>query len=334
MKYLAFIFLFLSITEFSFNQSNKFLLEEDPVFPLWLKADYHQTDQTSGISFLFSECDNKYFLSVDDIGAIHLLTLNKNSSLKIEKINFGDYFKEFPKLDFEEIFFDKQDGSVYLSIEGNGVNYKNLSGIYKLNFDNKDILSKKIISIEKIQFEPDSLFREYLRDNVAYEGFAIDNNYFYLGLEGINDNKSFADSTIILIARKSDKKIIKEISTKSIGVQTVCGLYSDNDYSIWGVDRNARKIFYIKFDPEFNILNFWNHEASKRIPGYSHLNYLPSFESITIDDDNYLYIVDDPWKQVFVPPNEDLIHLDNNTINNFNNFIPIIFRYKIKEINN
>jgi hypothetical protein len=47
-----------------------------------------------------------------------------------------------------------------------------------------------------------------------------------------------------------------------------------------------------------------------------------------MDDDDNIYIVDDPWKEVFVPEEEILDQLDNETINNFKEFIPIIFKYK------
>jgi len=67
------------------------------------------------------------------------------------------------------------------------------------------------------------------------------------------------------------------------------------------------------------------------IPGYHNLNYLPSYESITMDDDDNIYIVDDPWKEVFVPKEEILDKLDKQTINNFKQYVPIIFKYKITQ---
>lgn len=84
----------------------------------------------------------------------------------------------------------------------------------------------------------------------------MDNNYFYLGLEGFQNNHQFADSSIIYIANKSDMKIVKQVSTKSLGIHTICGLFSDKNYSIWGVDRNSRKIFHITFNQDFTIQDF------------------------------------------------------------------------------
>jgi hypothetical protein len=106
-------------------------------------------------------------------------------------------------------------------------------------------------------------------------------------------------------------------------------LYSDENYSLWGIDRNNRTIFHILFDEDFNIKSFSKFDVATVIPGYNNLNYLPSYESITMDDDGDIYIVDDPWKEVFVPTQDILDKLDDQTIKNFKEYIPIIFKYKI-----
>jgi len=327
---LAFIFCFNFLLV---AQNENITLLSNENYPLWLKTNHSRTDQTSGITFIKSECDKKYFLVADDIGFIHLLILKDDTIFSIEKILFVDstfyYFFNFPKKDFEEIAFDKETGVVYLSVEGNGQNYNDYVGIYKLTFKDNDVLSKQITSIEKMAFIPSNIFYKYTNWNVGYEGFALDNNYFYLGLEGILKNYVFADSTYIFIANKSDLNIIKEISTKNLGITTVCGLFSDKDYSLWGIDRNNRKIFHILFDENFNVLTFSKFDGVTFIPGYHNLNYSPSYESITIDDEDNIYIVDDPWKEVFIPDQATLGKLDNATINNFKEYIPTIFKYKI-----
>ena len=326
-------FFLLSINVFINAQNENLSLFPDQNFPLWLKFDKYRTDQTSGIAFIKSECDKKYFLLADDIGFVHLLTLESDSIFSIEKILFADstdqYFANFPKKDFEEIAYDKYTGELYLSVEGNGENFNNYVGIYKLIFKDNDVLSKQIILIEKMTYEPKSLFYKYTNRNIGYEGFALDDNYFYLGLEGFINNSQFADSALIFVANKTDLNIIKEISTKSFGVHTICGLFSDEDYSLWGIDRNNRTIFHILFDEEFNVMNFSKFDGATFIPGYHNLNYLPSYESITIDDDDNIYIVDDPWKEIFVPKQDVLDKLDNETIKNFKEYTPTIFKYKI-----
>jgi len=331
-KALILLYLF-SFSLFVVAQNETITLLQDENFPLWLKANQSRTDQTSGITFIKSECDKKYFLLADDIGAIHLLTLKSDSIFNIEKILLADsidhYFSNFPKMDFEEIAYDKHSGDVFLSVEGNGENFNKYVGIYKLIFNENNVLSRQIISIEKITYNPNSLFYKHTAQNIGYEGFALDENYFYLGLEGFNNNSHFADSAIIFIANKSDFNIIKEISTKSLGVHTICGLFSDEDYSLWGIDRNNRTIFRILFDEEFNIKSFAKFDGETFIPGYRDLNYSPSYESITMDDDDNIYIVDDPWKEVFIPKQGILDSLNTETINNFKKYIPIIFKYKI-----
>lgn len=332
IRVLTLIFL-LSISVVLNAQSEIINLLPDINYPLWLKTDQSRTDQTSGITFIKNECDKKYFLLADDIGSINLLILNGDSIFSIERILFANnsdqFFSVFPKKDFEEIVYDENTGDVYLSVEGNGVNFNDFVGIYKLVFENRDILSKRIVYVEKMNFEPSSLFYKHTAWNIGYEGFALDDNYFYLGLEGFQNNYQFADSALIFIANKSDYNIVKEISTKSLGIHTICGLYSDEDYSLWGIDRNNRIIFHILFDEEFNIKTFAKFDGATVIPGYNNLNYLPSYESITMDDDGNIYIVDDPWKEVFVPKQDVLDKLDDQTTGNFKEYIPTIFKYKV-----
>ena len=332
IRVLTLLFL-LSICVVSNAQNENINLLPDINYPLWLKTDQSRTDQTSGITFIKNECDKKYFLLADDIGSINLLILNGDSIFSIERILFANssdqFFSEFPKKDFEEIVYDENTGDVYLSVEGNGVNFNDFVGIYKLVFENRDVLSKRIVYVEKMTYEPSSLFYKHTAWNIGYEGFALDDNYFYLGLEGFQNNYQFADSALIFIANKSDYNIVKEISTKSLGIHTICGLYSDEDYSLWGIDRNNRTIFHILFDEEFNMISFSKFDGATVIPGYNYLNYLPSYESITKDDDGNIYIVDDPWKEVFVPKQDILNKLDDQTTGNFKEYIPTIFKYKV-----
>lgn len=327
---LVIIFLFSLIVV---AQTENISLQPDEEFPLWLKTNQSRTSQTSGIAFIKSECDKKYFLLADDIGFINLLTIQNDSIFSIDKILFSDsvhnYFSSFPKQDFEEIAYDKNSNFVYLSIEGNGENFNEYIGIYKLIFQDNDIFSRKIVSIEKLIYNPVNVFYKYTSWNIGFEGFALDNNYFYLGLEGFQNNYQFADSTLIFIANKSDYNIVKEINTKSLGIHTICGLYSDEDYSLWGIDRNNRIIFHILFDEDFEIKSFSKFDGTMVIPGYRNLNYSASYESITFDDDNNIFIVDDPWKEVFIPKQDILDKLDDQTIGNFKEYIPTIFKYKV-----
>jgi hypothetical protein len=329
------LFFIFSFELFVNAQNENINLPPDEDFPLWLKTEQSRSYQTSGIAFIKSECDKKYFLLADDIGFLHLLTLKSDSIYSIDGISFTNYtdtyLAPFPKKDFEEIVYDERTCNVYLSVEGNGKEFNDFVGIYKLIFKDNDVLSKQVISIEKMNFKPSDLFYKYTNWNIGYEGFALDDNYFYLGLEGFVNNRQFADSALIFVVNKSHLNIIKTISTKSLGIHTICGLFSDEDYSLWGIDRNNRTIFHILFDTEFNIKSFSKFDGITLIPGYHNLNYLPSYESITMDDDDNIYIVDDPWKEVYVPKEEVLDKLDRQTINNFKEYVPIIFRYKITQ---
>lgn len=332
IRTLTYLLLFFSYS-FIFAQNELFNLELDSNYPLWLTTSECRTDQTSGIAFIKSESCKKYFLVADDIGSIHSLEISSDESIIIKPIIYSDSAKQFlstlPKADFEEIVFDRSANSVYLSIEGNRNNYRDYVGIFKIHFATDKFPFKEISYFEKLEFKPRETFLKYTDKNIGYEGLATDGNYFYLGLEGFTKNYQFADSSVIFVAKKSDRTIIKEISTKCLRIHTVCGLFSDKDYSLWGIDRNQRKIFNIKFDENLNVINSFLFDCSTRIPGYPELNYNPSLESITMDDDNNLYLIDDPWKEAFIPDQNILDKLDSTTVKNFKELVPIIFKYKI-----
>lgn len=326
MRYFL-IVLFLFITFFS---QNKLTLEEN--YPIWLRDNNKHTDQTSGISFIESKNSSKYFLICDDIGKIHRIRL-KDYKIEIETIHFDKtvekFLDKFEKRDFEEIVYDKFTKQVFISIEGNGINYMDEVGIYKVRFKNDDVFSNKIVEISKVNFPEWDRISRYTDQNVGFEGLAISKNIMFLGLEGFQSGQFFLDSTMLYIIDKNSLKLIKEISTKTLGIHTICGLYALDDYHIFGIDRNQQKFFEIKFDKDYNIMNCELTKLDLPVPGKRNLKYVAAIESITLDDENYVYVIDDPWKKYYVPPMAILMQLNESDRENFKKFIPLLFKYKL-----
>ena len=301
-------------------------------YPRWLKNSLYHTDQTSGITFLREKDNADEFLLADDIGKIHRLLIKEDTVFSFSEIHFSDevldYLSDFPKLDFEEILYDRFNGKVYITIEGNGENHLLYHGIFKLKFLNDDVFQDSVIALEKLNFTPKKIFYNNLEPNTGYEGLAVDENFFYLGLESIlTPEGSFSGHSLIRVADKNSLAIIKEITTEDLEISTICGLYSDENYSLWGIDRNQRKIYRFKFDKYFNIVNKNYYEIKTVVPGYNQFEYIGSLESITINNNGFLFLVDDPWHTFFIPPTEILNQLDNTTIKNFKDFIPIIYKF-------
>lgn len=302
-------------------------------FPKWLIDGKTRTDQTSGIAFLRSDNNFKEFLLADDIGNLFRLKIHADSSLILTPIELSkevkEYFEVFPKKDFEEITFDRYNGAVYLSVEGNSVHAKKFTGIFQLIFARNSVFSDTIVKIQKIEFVPESVFLENVTINLGYEGIACDDKYFYLGLEGIRNEKEYADSSIIYIAEKQSSKIVKKVFTRSLGIGTVCGLFSDSTLSLWGIDRNKKNIFRIRFREDLTVTEHFLLPFHTAIPGYDGLTYTSAPESITSDDEGNLYLVDDPWREKYVPPETTLEKLSPETIRNFREHIPIIYKFSI-----
>ena len=78
------------------------------------------------------------------------------------------------------------------------------------------------------------------------------------------------------------------------------------------------------------IVDLTSFEIKTVIPKYNQLEYAGSLESITIASEKFLFLVDDPWHTFFIPPNEILDKLDESTINNFKNFVPVIYKFEIE----
>lgn len=311
------------------NPQNDFTLKRAEGFPKWLNG----TDQTSGITFIgLDSLGNKNFLLADDTGKLHRMSINNDTVLSIKDIhlssNVTGFLSSFPKWDFEEIVYDKYTGNFYLSIEGNGPLFNDFVGIYQIKYLNNNVYSDSIISIERMAFTPSSQFLAHTSSNIGYEGVTVDSNYFYLGLEGFPIGPLFADSTIIYIAEKNSLKIIDSINTGQYSISTVCGLYSDKNNSIYGIDRNGRKVFHLLFNDKHKVINSSIQNIMSDMPVY-HYEYVAALESITMDNENNLYLVDDPWKKFYVPSEEVLNKTDQQTKENFKNAVPIIYKFKI-----
>ena len=309
-------------------------LKKDPFYPRWLSSGNINSDQTSGITFLKETSDgSKYFILADDTGGILHLIISDDTVFTIKPVYFSKLFQAcidtFPKADFEEVVYDKKNNKVFLSIEGNGAHPEKYAGIYHLTFRNNDVFSDTIEAIKKIDITPRKEFRKYLQNNIGYEGLAVDENYYYLGLEGFTSGKIFADSTVLFIAERISGKIIRQINTGPIGIHTICGLYSDKNYSVYGVDRNNKSFFHLIFDENLNVTGSDNVKIETSIPSYNSFDYVASIESITMDTEGNIFLVDDPWKTFFLPANEILSRLDSLTVDRFRNFVPVIYKYSL-----
>ena len=135
------------------------------------------------------------------------------------------------------------------------------------------------------------------------------------------------EGTIIFIADKKNNQIIKTIKTEGLGIRSVCGLCSIGPGKIIGIDRNSKNLFYIEFDDSLNVVYNSIKQVPVSIPGFNNLGYIASLESVAIDDSKNVYLIDDPWKRFYVPDAETLKKLDGNTISNFKEFIPIIYKF-------
>lgn len=331
---IALFFILLSLF-YSFARFQTFSLENKKNFPQWLACQSYKTDQTSGITFIKKDDKNAlYFLLCDDVGALWKMIIDSQDSLKLKKINWSEsvekYLSKFHKRDFEEIFFDKNENKVYLSIEGNSKNYLDEVGVYELFFYRNDIFSDSVIGIKKIDFQPEKIFLKHTDNNIGYEGFCCDKNYFYLGLEGAN--LSFEPDSLVRlhIADKKTRTILKTYDGLQLNLSSICGLEIIDERFIIIVDRNRRLLSFVEFDQNLNIIRSEQSNINISIPNYPDYEYVSTIESVSyVKEDNAIFLIDDPWPKFYVPPYSVLMKLDQQTQQNFKELVPIIHSKKI-----
>ncbi|MBS1518695.1 MAG: esterase-like activity of phytase family protein [Bacteroidetes bacterium] len=312
-------------------------------YPIWMKdSSGMQTDQTSGMAYVGADSSGKTFIACDDIGKINRIKVNekiKPPSLEIFNIAFSKevqtLFDKFKKVDMEDIYFDKINNRIYLSIEGHEYSsydpeiYRKKEGIYELTFNNDIMTFDTILTIKRLTL-PDEVYK-HTYDNVGFEGFALTENHLYLGLENLQDTSNiFTDSTLIYILDRSSKKVLKTLSTRSEGISTICGLYAVDDYNLLGIDRNTSRMFHISFDRDFNIDNSELLEMDLSVPGHKDMDNVIGIavESITMDDSGNLYSSTDPWKDFYKPDLAERKRLSKEELKNFFDYVPIMYKFK------
>ncbi len=327
---------FISLNCSEYSGSRELHIKQDQSYPRWLKTGIQRTSQTSGIAFLGIDKNYaKSFLLADDMGELHHLKISSDTLFNISPVVFENNVKKFlapfPKADFEDLAYDRSENKMYLSIEGDGKDYQKFAGIYRLEFKNDNVFADTVINISRVDIKPDQLFYKFVKNNIGYEGIAVDENYVYLGLEGIINEGVFTDSTVIYIVDKKNMNIVKTQNTKPLNIHSISGLFSDANYSVYGIDRNFKDLFHITFDKNFNVRGLAHKKLKSEIPGYHEFNYVAALESITMDNSRNIYLTDDPWKEFFVPSKEILNKLDSTTVQNFKTYVPIIFKYKLEK---
>ncbi|MEO8447701.1 MAG: hypothetical protein ABI528_09415 [bacterium] len=316
-------------------------------YPIWMKDSAGmQTSQTSGLSYVGMKDGKKVFISCDDIGKINRLDIDESRippSITITEISFSEkvreLFAKFKKTDMEEIVYDRPNNKILLSIEGHEYSshdpqiYRKKEGIYEITF-NKDILTfDSINTIRRLDF-PKELYT-YTFDNIGFEGFAATENYFFIGLENYQakvpntDRTEFTDSTVLYIYNRKTNEM-KSLGTSELKITSICGLYATDDHNLYGIDRNRRSMFYIKFKDDFTVDKVESEEMDLSIPGHKEINKIIGMapESITFDEAMNIYVTIDPWRDFYKPDLAEKKKLSNEELKNFYDGVPVMYKFE------
>ncbi len=325
------------------NFTNSKILNVDN-YPIWMiDKDGRHTNQSSGICYLGISKANglKQFAVADDDGHIERIMIDEKQNppaLTIIPVVFSDtvqsFFKQFKKLDLEEISYNKKSERLYVSVEGFGQDwrtqdFKNYEGIFEMTYDKDYYNFDTILTVKKLPF-PDTLFT-YTKPNCAFEGFAVTDNNFYMGLENMQTPVgAFTDSTLIYVVNRKNLNDIHTLRLKPYNIVTVCGLYAKDDLNIYGVDRNTRNMFHIILDTAYNILDVKKIEMDLPVPAHPDIDGGVTFpvESITMDENGRFYCTEDPWDEYYKPTPLDKKKLTIEELTLFKNFVPVLFKFQ------
>lgn len=336
-----FIFIVLYIIFTNLYESH---LELAKGYPIWMKSsDSLYSLQTSGLFYVGKKENKKYFLSANDNGRIDRISVDESFNppkfdvqvLHFEVATTARFFQPFAKMDFEDIVYDRVTNKIIISMEGNSdyappykISYQQSEGLYELEL-NKDILECDTLkNIKKITM-PEVLFK-YTNDNVAFEGFSITDNFIFLGLENItNINGQFSDSTYLYVINRKTNDI-KTISSKLFNVRSITGLCAKDDFTLYGTDREAKRIFYIKFNPDFTIKTHRSESFELEMPGHPDisLDKMSGVEAIAVDDEENIYTDIDPWSDLYKPNLTPKVFLSEEEKWNLTKLIPVLYKYK------
>jgi hypothetical protein len=329
--------------------TNYYDREIEPVhgYPIWMKSSSGQYSlQTSGLFFIGREGKKKLFLSANDNGRIDRISIDDSFSppkfdtqvLHFQFSSTAYFFQHFAKIDFEDIVYDRVTNKILVSIEGdNGINdlqppqytnYKNTEGVYELSFNKTITDCDTLMNIRKLPM-PENIFK-FTNDNIAFEGMGITDNYYFLGLENATDtNSQSSDSTYLYIVERKTNNV-KTITTKKLGIRSITGLCAQGDFKLYGIDREAKKIFCIFFESDFSIKKVMTKSFELPMPDHSDISMdkMTGVEAIALDDEGFIYTDIDPWSHLYKPNLTLKSFLSDEEKSNLVKLIPVFYKYK------
>jgi len=339
------MFLIIAYVTLSYFYDSK--IEPVPPYPIWMKSSNElYSQQTSGIFFLGQEGSKKMFLTCNDNGRIDRITIDDSffpPKFDITVLNFqvsttAKFFTQYSKMDFEDIVYDKTSNLIYISLEGNtgtsddnpprNITFKEAEGVLAFTFNNTIMNCDTITSVSKFEM-PQEIYK-YTNENIAFEGMAVSENYFFMGLENITDSiAKFSDSTYIYIIDKKTQSV-KAISSKKFNEISLSGLYATDDYTLYGVNRDSKKVFYIKFNPDFTIKQVKDIAFELTMPFNKDVSMdrMMGIEGVSVDNDGYIYTVSDPWSELYSPESVPKNAITEKERKNLIKLVPVLYKYE------
>jgi hypothetical protein len=308
-------------------------LHPEPGWPRWLEDENSRTDQTSGLSYVGRDSSGaRVFLVADDEGDLwRLRVLPPDDEFRLERIPFVDAAKEtlarFPKADFEDITYCPISHRVLVSIEGNSPDdadstFRDWLGIYELGIGPDVMNAEQVPTVSRVPLPEWRDATRFACRNVGFEAAVACMDTIVLGLEGVMSSPGvFADSTYIEVFDLARGTRL-EFGTSGHAIGTATGLARGPSGAYYGLDRNSARLF------TFTIRDGALRDVrtiALSMPGIHGVPYLiPSAESIAVDDEDFLWIVVDPWK--YEPMTQE--GLSPHDIDNFKNKVPLVYKYR------
>jgi hypothetical protein len=298
-------------------------------WPVWLK-DYRtsaRTDETSGIAYLGKDAQGaRCFFLADDVGFLHYCRVFQEGdtgsvALRLERVRTDasliDLLAEHEKWDFEALVLDlprpraapapalPDTVRAMLAIEGRGYDFRDRTRVIAIRLVRT--LSPARIeaanggSTWRVEGLGDAIpgahfWHRQVAPNRGLKGLAIGQQYLFLGLESLarRSEPSSRGTTLFLYDRARNKAA--QVSTRPLGIRSICGMDAIGDTVTVLVDRNAQSICVVRWDREVPGRVTACYRFPLDLPAPGGFRYaIPSVEGLAVDDEGEIWCVTDPW---------------------------------------
>ncbi len=138
--------------------------------------------------------------------------------------------------------------------------------------------------------------------NRGIEGLALTRRLLFLGLESLDHRGEFNTTGTVLYVYNRETGQVAQLSTRPLGIHSICGMEALSDSVTVLIDRNRQAISVLRWDAKIPGRVLSCHRFPLDLPGPGGFRYaVASVEGLTVDAEGGIWCVTDPWHGHYHP---------------------------------